>query len=331
MALFLDTVRGAKAWLPLVDSRLRADSIVMDKWRQQLSAGLNQCVPFVVSNVAAYFYQGTEQEVWDLFSDFPKTVPPFEWTWLEWNIPDRVNSEGKDQFLDISALARRAGALVTWAKVDSAEYIKNPEAIYKMNVIPFLDGPYSCPFVMATCAFGLSKSYDPVTVHPGTDNLMYVLNGIDQSKVRTDGDREDMRALTTQACVLSYPAMLALSMLNCRNVTTKVIAPSAALCRKHQKRGHEPPRSYRTIEIQPMTQRIKSATGSAGYSKSAVAIIRGHFKDYRDGGGLFGKVHGLFWWDQQLHGNPLGANYAMRHNARPLDPRWAAQQAAAKH
>jgi len=33
-------------------------------------------------------------------------------------------------------------------------------------------------------------------------------------------------------------------------------------------------------------------------------ITRGHFKDYRDGKGLFGKYQGLFWWDQHVRGDP---------------------------
>jgi hypothetical protein len=32
----------------------------------------------------------------------------------------------------------------------------------------------------------------------------------------------------------------------------------------------------------------------------ALHIMRGHFKDYREGRGLFGKVHGMWWWDFRL-------------------------------
>lgn len=33
--------------------------------------------------------------------------------------------------------------------------------------------------------------------------------------------------------------------------------------------------------------------------------MRGHFKDYRQSGGLFGKHHGLFWWGSALRGTGL--------------------------
>ena len=35
----------------------------------------------------------------------------------------------------------------------------------------------------------------------------------------------------------------------------------------------------------------------------ALHICRGHFKDYRDGKGLFGKHKGLYWWDSTVKGN----------------------------
>ena len=33
-------------------------------------------------------------------------------------------------------------------------------------------------------------------------------------------------------------------------------------------------------------------------------ICRGHFKDFREGTGLFGKLKGMYWWNQQLRGAP---------------------------
>ena len=36
--------------------------------------------------------------------------------------------------------------------------------------------------------------------------------------------------------------------------------------------------------------------------KKALHICRGHFKDFREGRGLFGRTKGLFWWDAQVRG-----------------------------
>ena len=38
--------------------------------------------------------------------------------------------------------------------------------------------------------------------------------------------------------------------------------------------------------------------------RQAIHLCRGHFKDYhyRSGRGLFGRTHGLYWWDMQVRG-----------------------------
>ena len=43
--------------------------------------------------------------------------------------------------------------------------------------------------------------------------------------------------------------------------------------------------------------------GRGGGLKQALHICRGHFKDYRDGRGLFGKHKGLYWWEQNVRGS----------------------------
>lgn len=322
MKLFLDCVRGASRWLPL-DARAMGDLDGLQRWHQKVSVVLDRCVPFEVSNVADYFYAGTDQEVWDLFSDFPRTVPPFEWTWLEWSIPTQVRSLGHMGTLNLSKYARRAGILVTWDRAVEAERKEHPACEFKVNVIPFMESALSDPFVLATCCFGLNSDYDPVSVRAGAQSLLYAFNGLAAAGQK---DENALRDLGTQACILMYPGILALSMLNCRNVKTLTHEACPALRRKHAKRGHPIPTPYRTIEIQPFITQISKTTGECGYSRRAAAIVRGHFKDYRHGKGLFGRTPGLFWWDQQLHGSHLGADYAMKRSAGPLDQDWVRQQ-----
>jgi len=46
-----------------------------------------------------------------------------------------------------------------------------------------------------------------------------------------------------------------------------------------------------------------SASDETGVSiQKALHICRGHFKDYRKSG-LFGKIAGIFWWDQHARGS----------------------------
>ncbi len=328
MKMLLDIVRDADRWLPLGPQKYLASLLATEQWRERMMDGVRECVPFVISNVAAYFYQGTPQEEWDIFADFPKTAPPFRWTWFEWNMPSTVNSLGSVEHLKLNSITRRAGAIVTWDKAEDDAVLRlQPEAAYRMNIVPFIEGPYERrPFVMATCAFGLNALYDPIPARQGKNELIYAFNGMDRNHL--NGNSQDAIDLGTQSCVTMYPALLALSMLNCRNVTVKTVSPNAALIHKHRKRGHAPPAPYNIIEIQPMVTQIRKETGLSGYSRRAASIVRGHFKDYRNGGGLFGKLHGLYWWDQQMQGK--NAIYAMKERVGPLSPQWVKQHEAAR-
>ena len=50
-----------------------------------------------------------------------------------------------------------------------------------------------------------------------------------------------------------------------------------------------------------------SRTGAAGEAGDRTGrrlhLARGHFKDFRNGPGLFGKYKGIYWWDQQMRGS----------------------------
>jgi len=57
------------------------------------------------------------------------------------------------------------------------------------------------------------------------------------------------------------------------------------------------------LEIEPMKKVLKSEGNidEVGLQR-ALHICRGHFKDYSNGKGLFGKHKGLYWWDSTVRG-----------------------------
>lgn len=61
---------------------------------------------------------------------------------------------------------------------------------------------------------------------------------------------------------------------------------------------------FRVLQIEPMNEylRRRQSPKKAPLNATALHIRRGHFKDYRQGAGLFGKVKGLFWWDMSAAG-----------------------------
>jgi len=98
--------------------------------------------------------------------------------------------------------------------------------------------------------------------------------------------------------------LLTLSFMHCKNVTLKTIEPPHKLNKARAKRGNPPLAVYKILEIHPV-KRILEREGDIQHIglKKALHICRGHFKDYTIGKGLFGKVHGVFWWDMAIRGS----------------------------
>ncbi len=101
-----------------------------------------------------------------------------------------------------------------------------------------------------------------------------------------------------------YPAFLALSFLHCKNVEVQCPTLPEKLNRKHHKRYGLPLTRYHVLNINPM-RTVLSREGQVqrvGLQR-ALHICRGHFADYTEGAGLFGRHHGVFWVPQHLRGS----------------------------
>jgi hypothetical protein len=112
--------------------------------------------------------------------------------------------------------------------------------------------------------------------------------------------------------VLINPFLLALSLMNCKNVELIDQLPPRGLSRKHERRTGEPLVKYKVIKVHPIAA-VKHLTAPSAVEHKReednidmpLSIWRGHFKDYRDGKGLFGNagLKGVYWWDQHVRGS----------------------------
>jgi hypothetical protein len=95
------------------------------------------------------------------------------------------------------------------------------------------------------------------------------------------------------------PALLAISFCHCKNVTIKAepFAPKV-LAKRRRRYGEWTPNAIHTLQIEPI-KKVLHESGGTGL-KNQLHICRGHFADYREGRGLFGKHHGIYWWDAWL-------------------------------
>ena len=99
------------------------------------------------------------------------------------------------------------------------------------------------------------------------------------------------------------PFFFALSLMNAKNVSIVDAPPLPPAVAKKRERKGQPVLKFKTLHIEPMRARVKREK-QEGQSevKLALHLCRGHFKDYRDSGGLFGKYKGLYWWDSHVRG-----------------------------
>lgn len=102
----------------------------------------------------------------------------------------------------------------------------------------------------------------------------------------------------------SIPVYLALSFMHCKNITLRPEAVPSKLQKAYLRR-HGIPRTVRkTLQIHPSLEvgvYDRTAKGE-GEALTPLHICRGHFKDFRSSGGLFGKYKGLYWWDAHVRG-----------------------------
>lgn len=95
---------------------------------------------------------------------------------------------------------------------------------------------------------------------------------------------------------------MALKLLSCKNVGTKVNQPPARLNKKRMKKNKPPIFSYRTLTIKTGTGG-NSTTDPKGLWENPVHLCRGHFKTYTEERPLFGRVVGRYWWQPQVRGH----------------------------
>lgn len=282
--------------------------------------------PFIVDNVTAYMYAGTSQNVW-FSTDFPNCAPPAPVFWMETRQPPAIRTEtavlpwpgqyawgALFQSVDVT---QRPDVLAVAARAfHGAAQDRFAEARWAYQCFPFvlLDraAPVFGPVMVGMClvdahgallphwipaACGQSVCTCPRThrTHSAVEAWWTVhLDAWPSAHLRER--REVCRPLL-------FPFWLALSFLHCKNVTA---TPTDPCHPRGKRRPQDPCRRvhYKVLDIHPMQRLLqRERTAHQGDLRQALHIMRGHFKNYQDGSGLFGKHHGLYWWDQRLRGS----------------------------
>jgi hypothetical protein len=249
----------------------------------------------LIDNVAEYYYFQSEQEYWSLDRDFPNLAPPYQSWWCEHRIMDIHSKECGDS--DIKSMVPHGRVGMLFVAIDrerdtvKAEHL--PDSRWVLWCEVYMD-------------YGLHRG---VTAEGPSGSTFFCIDGegrlVDRPWMQSWADDSERSADAMRSYMTLFnPALLAVSFLHCKNVTLIDNKPDAPLAKKYKLRHGIAPCSWKTLVIEPLKSilRNEGRSGEVGVQK-ALHICRGHFRDYREGRGLFGKYHQLVWMPSIVRGS----------------------------
>jgi hypothetical protein len=295
MPRLLDDIRGGRLQMPW----FVAPHLIQAWERQSTEVSeilMNDEMPVILIDNVAEYYFSSEQEYWSVDKDFPNCAPPFSRFWVEHRMPRTIHSKEKGDTVVSDLVPKgRVGVLVTAADLKGCKTEGEPPAGTKWILWceMFLDFG-----VVGVAAQGPSGSMFLTVDEQGAilgQPWMQAFNGSNQYD-----------SVMQNFMTFLHPTLLAVSFLHCRNVEVVDNPVPPKLARRYRER-HEgrQPVAHKTLIIEPLKQVLRKAGAEqkgVGLAK-AMHICRGHFKDYREGRGLFGKYHQLVWQPMLVRGS----------------------------
>jgi len=266
-------------------------------WKQHTNRVLgilqDPTIPVIcIDNVAEYLYAGTDQEEWNLDRDFPNLAPPFPIFWCEHRMVRTIRStKGDTDVTKLLPQGGRVGHLFIAAERDQWKGEGIPdEAKWVFWCEIFAD--YHKPEVTA------DGSHGSIFMCIDAEGRL-----IERPWMQSYSDPVHNEMIKNVMAWLN-PSLLAISFMHCKNVTMVDNPVPPKLARRYRER-HEGARltPHKTLIIEPLKQilRHQGRSHEVGLAK-AMHICRGHFRDYRQGAGLFGKYNQLVWTPSVIRG-----------------------------
>mgnify|MGYP000353388775 CR=1 FL=1 len=256
-----------------------------------LLSELATCEVIIADNVAHYWASGNDQEMWDWTDDFPCLAPPFESFWIECRAPRLMVSEVTGT--QILPYLEGWGAYV--------EARRNPEGGWKLMLALFVEVRKWRSTFMGGMSFDIDeKGVCPKSIDTaGRNHSISYAVPFAPRMVASGVSEMEFKGLVG---AWVQPLALAICFMNCKNVELIERVPIPRLSRAHEHRHGRGLVTYHTLEIDPMRRVLRSEGREEEVGlRHALHICRGHFKDYREHG-LFGKRHGVYWWDSHVRG-----------------------------
>lgn len=270
-------------------------------------------VPIDVNSVADWYFQESDVERYALRDQFPSGCTPFPVTFFEYRVPTKwkvrdekgewvmaeVNNGGCH--IGILMMQERLPDNYTGGDMDEGLTISNVRSALKEDP-------------------GYPRFRQYMTIYAGTkEKITRACSAtiyLDENGGLMGGPYHDVDPLIIErqhkseaeaysefVRVYAFPMLFATSLLTCKNVSLVERPASADDIKKAIKRKTRA-YSYRQIVVDALRKSVVAGDHGGGNTvMTALRIGRGHWKDYREGKGLFGKFHGRFWWDAYVSGD----------------------------
>jgi hypothetical protein len=282
-------------------------------------ADRSQIEPVNITNAANWYYENP-QDGWDLRDDFPAVVPPFPIMWMEYRLPKYKNVKGVFKKLPpeietlgcLSAVATINEGCEQQAIIDDfiGEQLGIKESLnYSTDIQKArLDGNRNALAAGRQAKWAVFWRFFIATHQRVSQPLMRAAYVEANGQMITENiDLLTIRPFTPDMTEYLAPYMdpfhFANSLMHAKNVSLEADPLPAAVTKRRAKEG-KPAITFKVLQINPIRRQAakEHSAGETG-AKRAMHIVRGHFKDYRESAGLFGKLKGLYWWDMHVAGD----------------------------
>jgi len=293
---FLTSIINEVAVMPSVTGVLDT-AILLDR--------LKQATVIRTQNVCDYLYQETEQEYFVLNRDFPNIAPPWPLFFMHHRMPRRSHSEGRIVQtaygnVDLGFLFQSYRPEKSHWRVACAIFARGSGGTFVQSV------------AWQVANDGRFLNADGTEIDLGEGGCKFVVT----DAYRLPSGRASNRDPSFDVNLLFVP-FLALSFCHCKNVAVRRETVPLPVQHKRQRKYGWSPQSWHEIQIEPVRRVLENSGARQGRNGLARAlhIQRGSFRDYREGRGLFGKHHGIWWWEAWLKDASHPHGYTVKPSA----------------
>lgn len=276
--------------------------------RSEYKNDLRDSVIFTVDEIARYYWQ-SEKTDWNLMNgDFPNVAPPYEDFFMQYTIPKGkiYAEEGEvvvedEEHYGFRFIARKMEKDEKYI-INGKDVADNVRWLLGFQMYAYIDRYDAVKRDDTKFTLGIDDMGQAVPIWG--DPTQPMLIDISNDRKELFLDKEQRMQWVNLVFSLLHPCLLAISFLHTKNtnvVSSETMRRNMTKSQKRhegRKRGGEPYYEYHVLDIRPLREilRKEGIEHSDGIAKAA-HLRRGHFRDYTEGRGLFGRVKGLFWFD----------------------------------